>query len=94
MGIERKKGVIVIELRYHITKEQEGTYFTIPFDVPDNVEKIIISYDYYRKAKGFIAALKPTNTIDIGIEDNQGRIDIVEESVDRLDKAESLADTP
>ncbi len=73
MGIERKKGVIVIELRYHITKEQEGTYFTIPFDVPDNVEKIIISYDYYRKAKGFIAALKPTNTIDIGIEDNQGR---------------------
>ncbi len=64
--------MILIILNHHITKDKEGLYYTIPFDVPDNVEKITVSYDYFRKGKGFIADLKPSNTIDIGLEDEKG----------------------
>lgn len=59
-------------LRHHIPKDREGTYYTVPFDVPDNVEKITVSYDYFRKGGGFIADLKPSNTVDIGLEDEKG----------------------
>lgn len=58
-------------LHHHITKDKEGLYYTIPFDVPDNVEKITVSYDYFRKNGGFLADLSPSNTIDIGIEDEK-----------------------
>lgn len=67
------KEVIHIILRHHIPKDKEGKYYTIPFDVPENVEKITVSYDYFRKGKGFMSDLKPSNTVDIGIEDELGR---------------------
>ena len=64
--------MIAIILHHHISKDREGTYYTIPFDVPENVEKITVSYDYFRKGGGIIADLKPSNTVDIGLEDENG----------------------
>lgn len=64
--------MIHIILKAHIPKEKEGTYYTIPFDVPSGVEKITVSYDYFRKGTGIFADLKPSNTVDIGLEDEKG----------------------
>lgn len=62
-----------MKLCHHIDKGREGEYYTIAFSVPENVEKINISYDYYRKGRGVLSDLKPSNTVDIGLEDEQGR---------------------
>lgn len=64
--------MIPIIIHHRITKDKEGLYYTIPFDVPDNVEKITVSYDYFRKGGGILADLKPSNTVDIGLEDEKG----------------------
>lgn len=64
--------MIHIILHHHISKDKEGQYYTISFDVPENVEKITVSYDYFRKGKGFISDIKPSNTVDIGLEDEKG----------------------
>lgn len=40
--------------------------------MPENVEKIKISYSYYQPTKGLLSDLKPSNTIDIGLNDNDG----------------------
>lgn len=56
-----------------VTKEEEGTYYTVDFDVPENVDSITVRYDYLRETKGFLGDLVPTNTIDIGLMDQNGR---------------------
>ena len=61
-----------MELKHIVAKEREGTYYHIPFDVPENVIKITVSYDYYRPTKGMLSDLKPTNCIDIGLSDSEG----------------------
>lgn len=61
-----------MELKHRVTKEREGTYYYVPFDVPENVIKITVSYDYYRPTKGLLSDLKPTNCIDIGLADSEG----------------------
>jgi len=33
-------------MNIHITKEQEGTYFTLPFEMPENTENCTIRYSY------------------------------------------------
>ncbi len=60
-------------ISHFIPKEREGTYYTIPFDVPENVIKITVSYSYNRGPKGLLGDLKPTNTIDIGLANEKGR---------------------
>lgn len=40
--------------------------------MPENVEKIKISYSYYQPTKGLLSDLKPSNTIDIGLNDYNG----------------------
>lgn len=57
-------------LKHKVTKELEGTYYYVPFDVPENVIKITVSYDYYRPTKGMLSDLKPSNCIDIGLSDS------------------------
>lgn len=64
--------MVTIILKHHILKEKEGTYYTVPFEVPDNVEKITVEYEYYQKGKGFMTDLMPSNTVDIGIIDEKG----------------------
>ncbi|MDD6275331.1 MAG: CehA/McbA family metallohydrolase [Clostridia bacterium] len=61
------------ELIHKVLKEKEGSYYTVGFTVPENVVKITVSYDYHRETKGFMSDLHPTNTIDIGLEDAEGR---------------------
>ena len=55
---------IVIEHR--IRKEDEGKYLSLPFDVPEGVEGVTVSYQYPHKS-----ALH--NIIDLGLEDADGR---------------------
>jgi hypothetical protein len=64
----------VIQLEEFISRERLGSYFTIPFNVEPNVEKIEISYQYARYdleeivSDVQIATLKPEiNIIDIGL---------------------------
>lgn len=61
-----------MELKHKIPKEKEGTYYYLPFDVPENVIKLTVSYDYFRPTKGLLSDLKPTNCIDIGLADSNG----------------------
>ena len=35
-----------IQIHYHIRKEVEGSYFTIPFSVPEGMEQLSLSYQY------------------------------------------------
>ncbi len=63
-------GITVI--KHNISKEKEGQYYTLPFDVPEKVVKITICYDYYKPTKGVMGDLKPSNTIDIGLMDEKG----------------------
>lgn len=70
--VELRKGGEKLELKHKVTKDREGTYYHVPFDVPENVIKITVSYDYYRPTKGMLSDLKPTNCIDIGLSDSKG----------------------
>lgn len=57
-------------INQHFGKEQEGTYFDIPFEVPDNVEKIEISYCYNRFntfTNGDVIGRSENNIIDLGV---------------------------
>lgn len=62
-----------MEFIHKVSKENEGKYYTVDFTVPEGVEKITVSYDYYRPTKGLLSDLKPTNCIDIGLADEKGR---------------------
>lgn len=59
-------------IKHMIQKNKEGEYYTLPFDVPENVVKITISYDYYKPTSGIMGDLKPSNTVDIGLMDEKG----------------------
>lgn len=56
-----------------VTKDKEGTYYTIDFDVPENVTSLTVKYSYVQKTKGLLGDLMPTATIDIGLLDETGR---------------------
>lgn len=64
-------GITVI--KHKITKDKEGQYYTVPFDVPQKVVKITVSYDYYKPTKGAMGDIRPSNTIDIGLMDEKGK---------------------
>jgi hypothetical protein len=38
----------VQKVERHISKSEEGTYFEIPFNVPDGAERIDVEYSYRR----------------------------------------------
>ena len=59
-------------IKHMISKEKEGKYYTLPFDVPEGVVKITVSYDYYKPTSGMMGDIKPSNTIDIGLMDEKG----------------------
>lgn len=60
-------------IKHRIPVEKRGSYYFIDFDVPENVETITVEYGYRTKHKGFLGDLFPSNTVDIGIADEQGR---------------------
>lgn len=53
-------------INYIINKQQEGTYFTIDFPVPSNIESVQISYKYPRSSK-------VKNVVDLGLMDEKGQ---------------------
>lgn len=61
-----------IKFTHKVTKDKEGTYYTVDFEVPENVVKLTVSYEYHRGTKGVLADLRPTNTIDLGLMDENG----------------------
>jgi hypothetical protein len=69
-----------ITLDLHILPEQAGTYFTLPFDVPANIENIEIHYSYQRRPSSELRFERKTftatpekNIIDIGLIAPDGR---------------------
>lgn len=59
-----------IVLRHTVKKESEGSYYTVGFDVPENVERVTVSYSYQRFNKSGKNKLK--NIVDIGLMDCDG----------------------
>ncbi len=63
-----------ITIPLFIAKEKQGTYFTLPFTVPSNVESFTLTYHYERRPKkqssvgtsSFISRPR-LNTIDLGL---------------------------
>ena len=62
-----------MKIIHKVTKDKEGTYYTVDFEVPENVSRFTVRYSYQRGTKGILGDLFPTNTIDIGIIDCNGR---------------------
>lgn len=62
-----------MKIKHRVTKDKEGTYYTVGFEVPENVSRLTVKYSYQRGTKGILGDLFPTNTIDIGIIDCDGR---------------------
>lgn len=70
----------VIRLQCHITPEQAGTYFTLPFELPEQVEWLRLRYRYLRypqlqnaHAMGHFTNQTSVNTIDLGLLAPDGR---------------------
>ncbi len=58
-------------VRLHISKSQEGTYFTIPFSVPERTERIDIEYSYPRRQtaeEGGWSRSREVNVVDLAVE--------------------------
>jgi hypothetical protein len=60
-------------LNHTVKKESEGGYYTIGFDVPENVERVTVSYNYRRLNKKAFCREGFKNIIDIGLVDCDGR---------------------
>lgn len=69
-----------IHLELHIEPSQQGTYFTLPFRIPEPIERLTLSYRYPRHdgeetlvgEEGFIPH-DEINIIDLGLIDPSGR---------------------
>lgn len=59
-------------IRHHISKEMEGAYFALPFEVPPGARAVTVSYDYPAKGRGAMKDLKPSNTVDLGLCNEKG----------------------
>ena len=59
---------------YNIPKTAEGTYFTIPFPVPDgSIERITVTYSYSRHSVKISHPVNMVNIVDLGLMDAAGR---------------------
>ena len=68
-----------LEFEVRIEPAQQGTYFTHPFQIPDNVESLVISYRYPRRPEresrfenGTFTSQIEENIIDLGLLDPSG----------------------
>ncbi len=69
----------VLNLSIEVDRSQEGAYFTLPFQVPEGIESIALSYRYPRRSpkdqpvdRGLFTARDEVNIIDLGLIDPQG----------------------
>ncbi len=70
----------VIKIDLEIEPEKQGTYFTIPFEVPPGIESIELVYLYERRSReeeklaaGMFTAEAENNIIDLGLLSPDGR---------------------
>jgi len=68
-----------LEIKRHFDRSQQGQYLTLPFEVPEGVEKLNLSYAYtmhdYEQVgleAGEFTVKKRVNTIDLGLIGPQG----------------------
>jgi len=54
-------------IHYRIEKEQEGSYFTIPFEVPAGFDRIDVTYSFPRLSGAALCV------VDLGLMDGEGR---------------------
>lgn len=64
--------MITKEIEIIIKKEQERTYFSIPFEVPEDIEKMEISYSYEGNDQSSRKTEYEKNVIDLGLRDEKG----------------------
>lgn len=57
-------------IHHLVEKKREGSYYSLPFSVPDNVESLTVSYRYLRESADKKC---PGNVIDLGLEDEKGQ---------------------
>ncbi len=57
-------------LEHLVEKEREGSYYSLPFQVPEGVVSLTVTYSYPRIVP---REKPPINVIDLGLEDAQGR---------------------
>ncbi|MEW6093533.1 MAG: hypothetical protein AB1531_06160 [Chloroflexota bacterium] len=70
-----KKGVAIenpLRIEYFIGHEREGTYFTLPFNMPPDIETFSLTYRYERHREGAagedgFASRQEVNIIDLGL---------------------------
>ena len=60
-------------MKHRIEKSSEGTYYTVPFEVPENVEKITVSYSYDKHTQGITGQSKKANIVDLGLINADGQ---------------------
>ncbi len=61
------------QLKHFVEKSREGTYYTVPFTVPENVSRVTVSYSYRQGTRGLLREVCPQNIIDLGLLDGSGR---------------------
>lgn len=62
-----------IVLKHTIEKSKEGTYYTLPFELPDGLESFTVSYNYDKQTQGITGRKKNPCIIDLGLMDADGR---------------------
>jgi hypothetical protein len=69
----------LLHLSVHIDPSQEGSYFTLPFQVPEGIQSIALSYRYDRRPEegqgldgGWFTARPEANIVDLGLIDPRG----------------------
>jgi len=62
-----------LTINHKIDKKAEGTYYTIPFSVPDGVERITVNYSYNKEAGRTTRSPYDKNIVDLGLIDQSGR---------------------
>lgn len=61
-------------IEHNIPKTAEGTYFTIPFQVPDgNIDRLTVTYGYNRFSGRHSRSAARVNIVDLGLMDADGR---------------------
>jgi hypothetical protein len=70
---------LLLDLSIHIDRSRQGTYFTLPFQVPEGIESIALKYGYERRPEkeqaldnGLFTAREEVNIIDLGLIDPRG----------------------
>ncbi|MGN0486649.1 MAG: CehA/McbA family metallohydrolase [Acutalibacteraceae bacterium] len=61
-----------IIIKHRIEKQNEGKYYTIPFEVPERVESLTVRYQYDKRSQGLTGQSKKANIVDLGLINSDG----------------------